>query len=151
MEWIDRLQGEVIGLDTAQIIYLIEEYPIYLEPMRYFFEAMERGIFKAITSTVTLLEVLVQPLRENNVPLAEEYRDILLNASNLRTISMSEAVAEQAAKLRAQYDIPTPDAIQLGTAVHEGALFFLTNDTRLPSISNLNLLVLDNLTNTREG
>ena len=82
MEWVDRLQGEVIGLDTAPIIYLIEEHPIYLEPMRYFFEALERGSFRAITSTVTLLEVLVQPLRENNVSLAEEYRDILLNASN---------------------------------------------------------------------
>jgi len=151
VEWVDRLQGEVIGLDTAPIIYMIEEHPIYLEPMRYFFEAMGRGIFRAITSTVTLLEVLVQPLRENNVSLAEEYRDILLNASNLRTIGMSEAVAEQAARLRAQYDIRTPDAIQLGTAIHEGASFFLTNDTRLPSISNLNLLVLDNLLNTREG
>lgn len=43
MEWVDGLQGEVIGLDTAPIIYLIEEHPIYLEPMRYFFKAMERG------------------------------------------------------------------------------------------------------------
>jgi predicted nucleic acid-binding protein len=151
VEWVDRLQGEIIGLDTAPIIYLIEEHPVYLAPMRYFFQAMERGRFRAITSTVTLIEVLVQPLRENNISLAEEYRDILLNASNLRTISMSEAVAEQAARLRAQYDIRTPDAIQLGTAVHEGASFFLTNDTRLPSVSNLNLLALDSLLKTGEG
>ena len=92
MEWVDRLQGEVIGLDTAPIIYLIEEHPIYLEPMRYFFEALERGSFRAITSTVTLLEVLVQPLRENNVSLAEEYRDILLNASNISKYSPDKAI-----------------------------------------------------------
>ena len=151
MEWVDRLGGEIIGLDTAPIIYLIEEHPIYLEPMRYFFEAMERGSFQAITSTVTLLEVLVRPLREKNVSLAEEYRDILLNASNLRTMDVSEAVAEQAARIRAQYDLRTPDAIQLGTAVHGGASFFLTNDTRLPPVSNLNLLVLENLLKTRGG
>lgn len=151
MEWVDRLQGEVIGLDTAPIIYFIEEHPIYLAPMRYFFQALERGSFRAITSTVTLLEVLVQPLRENNVSLADEYRDILLNASNLQTMGVSDAVAEQAARLRAQYDLRTPDAIQMGTAVHEGASFFLTNDTRLPSVSNLNLLVLDNLLKTGEG
>jgi len=149
VEWVDRLRGEVIAVDTAPIIYMIEEHPIYLEPMRYFFGAMEKGTFRAITSTVTLLEVLVQPLRENNIALAEEYRDILLNAPNLGTIGMSEAVAEKAAKLRAQYNIRTPDAIQLGTAMHEGASFFLTNDTRLPLISNLNLLVLDNLLSTR--
>ena len=102
MEWVDELQGEVVGLDTAPIIYLIEEHPVYLEPMRYFFEAMERGSFRALTSTITLLEVLVRPLRENNVSLAEEYRDILLNAFNLKTMAVSEAVAEQAARLRAQ-------------------------------------------------
>ena len=145
MEWVDELQGEVVGLDTAPIIYLIEEHPVYLEPMRYFFEAMERGSFRALTSTITLLEVLVRPLRENKVSLAEEYRDILLNAFNLKTMAVSEAVAEQAARLRAQYNIRTPDAIQLGTAIHEGASFFLTNDTRLPVVSNLNLLILDNL------
>ena len=36
MEWIDGLQGELVGLDTAPLIYFIEEHPTYLESMRYF-------------------------------------------------------------------------------------------------------------------
>jgi len=37
------------------------------------------------------------------------------------------------------------DAIQMATAIHEGASFFLTNDARLPSLPKLKVLVLDEL------
>ena len=80
MEWINGLQGKTVGLDTAPLIYFIEENPTYLEATTLFFEAMDRGDFTVVTSTVTLLEVLVQPLRSNNTALASEYRDILLNS-----------------------------------------------------------------------
>ncbi len=145
MEWVDSLQGELVGLDTAPLIYFIEEHPTYLESVRYFFQAVDRGDFKVITSTVTLLEVLVQPLRQNNTDLANEYRDILLNSVNLRTVGISESVAEQAARLRAEHNIRTPDAIQLASAIEEGASFFVTNDSRLPELPSLNLLILDDL------
>ena len=73
MEWIDDLKGKTVGLDTAPLIYFIEENPAYIETVRFFFEAMERGDFLVVTSTVTLLEVLVHPLRSNNRELATEY------------------------------------------------------------------------------
>lgn len=109
MEWINDLQGKTVGLDTAPLIYFIEENPAYIEMVRLFFEAMDKGDFLVITSTVTLLEVLVHPLRYNNRELATEYRDILLN-SRLMTLEVSNAIAEQATGLRAVYNIRTPDA-----------------------------------------
>ena len=104
MEWITDLYGKTIGLDTAPLIYFIEENPAYIETVRLFFEAMDRGDFLVVTSTVTLLEVLVHPLRSNNRELATEYRDILLN-SKLTTLEVSSAIAEQAAHLRATHNI----------------------------------------------
>ncbi|MCD6298045.1 MAG: PIN domain-containing protein [Deltaproteobacteria bacterium] len=148
MEWIDSLKGEIVGLDTAPLIYYIEEHPVYLESVRYFFEAVDRGNFKVVTSTITLLEVLVQPFRYNNITLAEDYRSILLNSANVTTVGISESVAEQAASLRAQHNIRTPDAIQLAAAIQEDATFFLTNDSGLPKLSSLSLLVLDDLIRT---
>ena len=100
MEWINDLRGKTVGLDTAPLIYFIEENPAYIEIVRFFFEAMDRGDFMVVTSTVTLLEVLVHPLRSNNRELATEYRDILLN-SRLITLEVSNVIAEQAAQLRA--------------------------------------------------
>jgi hypothetical protein len=92
VEWINELQEKTVGLDTAPLIYFIEENPAYIEAVRFFFEAMDLGDFLVVTSTVTLLEVLVHPLRSNNRELAAEYRDILLN-SKLTTIEVSSSIA----------------------------------------------------------
>jgi predicted nucleic acid-binding protein len=148
VEWIDDLRGKTIGLDTAPLIYFIEENPPYIETVRLFFEAMDRGDFLVVTSTVTLLEVLVHPLRSNNRELATEYRDILLN-SRLMTLEVSSAIAEQAAQLRAAYDIRTPDAIQLSAALNAGATQFFTNDVRLPNIPSIQILSIDALLKTK--
>ena len=99
MEWINNLHGKTIGLDTAPLIYFIEENPAYIEIVQFFFKAMDRGDFLVVTSTVTLLEVLVHPLRSNNKELAIEYRDILLN-SKLMTVDVSSTIAEQDAKMQ---------------------------------------------------
>ncbi|MEA2084605.1 MAG: PIN domain-containing protein [Thermodesulfobacteriota bacterium] len=144
MEWINVLREKTVGLDTAPLIYFIEENPAYIEIVRFFFEAMDRGDFIVVTSTVTLLEVLVHPLRSNNRELATEYRDILLN-SRLMTLEVSNAIAEQAAQLRATHNIRTPDAIQISAALNAGATHFFTNDIRLPEIPSLQILSIDAL------
>jgi predicted nucleic acid-binding protein len=145
MEWIDALGGSVVGLDTTPLIYFIEENTRYLDLVRPFFEALDRGEFTAVTSVVTLLEVLVHPLRHGDDKLAEQYRGILLGAEGLRTVTLSAELAEEASRMRADHNLRTPDAIQLATVCHEGAAFFLTNDARLPSIPGLTTLVLDEL------
>ncbi|MGV8074945.1 MAG: type II toxin-antitoxin system VapC family toxin [Syntrophobacteraceae bacterium] len=144
MEWINALKGKTVGLDTAPLIYFIEEHPAYIETVRLFFEAMDSGSFLVVTSTVTLLEVLVHPLRSNNIKLAEEYRDILLN-SRLMTLEVSNAIAEKAAQLRAAHNIRTPDAIQISAALDAGATHFFTNDIRLPDIPTIRIFSLDSL------
>jgi hypothetical protein len=37
MEWVGQLQGQIVGLDTAPLIYLIEQNVKYLEGVRRFF------------------------------------------------------------------------------------------------------------------
>lgn len=145
MEWIAQLQGQVVGLDTAPLIYFIEQNPTYLERMRLFFRALNRGEFRVVSSVVTLLEVLVYPLREGDAALAQEYRDILFDEEGLTTIEVSPAIAQEAARLRAVHNLHSLDAIQMATAIVEGASFFLTNDARLPSLAGLEVLVLDEL------
>ncbi len=145
MEWITQLQGRLVGLDTAPLIYFIEENPTYINMMGAFFEAMERGKFRAVTSVITLLEVLVYPLRQLDTTLADRYRNILSFSPSLRTVEVSREIAEKAAELRAIYNLQTPDSIQMATAIVNRASFFLTNDVRLPSISGLQVLVLEDL------
>ncbi|MEH2030360.1 MAG: PIN domain-containing protein [Nostoc sp.] len=145
MEWLVQLQGQIVGLDTAPLIYFIEENPNYLDVTDAFFEAMFRGDFSVVTSVLTITEVLVYPLRQGNTAFAQQYRKILFNSQGLTTIEVLPDIAENAAQLRANYNLRTPDAIQMATAIRGGASFFLTNDARLPSLPALSVLVLDTL------
>lgn len=143
MGWIASLRGKVVGLDTTPLIYFIEENPTYLELVSPFFEAIDQGQVSAVTSIVTLLEVLVHPFQHGDAALVQQYRDILLNSQGLTTIPLSQDIAEEAARIRAAHNIRTPDAIQMATAIYVGASYFLTNDARLPSLPELKVLVLD--------
>ena len=70
MEWVDALRGTVVAVDTAPLIYFIEEHPRYLPHLRAFFGAVDKGDFRIVTSILTLTEVLIHPLRQGNSQLA---------------------------------------------------------------------------------
>jgi predicted nucleic acid-binding protein len=107
-----------------------------------FVEIASRNI-EAITSTITLLEVLVHPLRTGDGALAEKYREILLSSEGLTTFEISHEVSEMASRLRAKYSMRTPDALQIAVGVLYGATKFLTNDPDLKRVSEIKILVLD--------
>jgi predicted nucleic acid-binding protein len=151
MGWLDSLHGNLVGFDTMPLIYYIEEHPNYSNVVDPFFEAIERSEFKVVTSIVTLLEVLVHPMRNGDTILAQKYRDLLFDTEGLSTIELDQEIAEEAARLRAFHNIRTPDSIQMATAISVGASFFLTNDTHLPSLPNLKTLVLEDLKKGPEG
>jgi len=101
------------------------------------------GGIEAITSTITLLEVLVHPFRTKNDILAERYRDILLCSEGLTTFEILHEVSEMSSKLRAKHSIRTPDAIQIAVGLIYRASKFLTNDSALKKVSDIDVLVLD--------
>ena len=107
--------------------------------------SLAAGDFQAITSVITLLEVLVHPLRNNNPTLAAQYREILLHSEGLSIVPLNQDIAEEAAQLRAIHGIRTPDAVQLATAAKGSASFILTNDSTFPAVSGMQVLVLDQL------
>lgn len=145
MGWVDDLAGTVVALDTAPLVYYVEEHPQYLPIVEPLFNALDDGMLRAVASTIALLEVLVVPLRNGDAETAQAYRDILLNSDAMTLMPVSPEVAERAAQLRARYTVRTPDALHLATALHAGATHFITNDTRLPALTNLQVITLDSL------
>ena len=145
MGWVDSLSGKVVGLDTAPVIYYIERNPRYIEMLRLFFQAVDRGDCSVVSSIVTFLEGLVIPIRQGNTDLVRQYRNLLFKTKGLKTIYLDQKIAEEAARLRAFHNVRTPDSIQVATAITMEATFFLTNDKRLPSLPNLKILMLDDL------
>lgn len=54
-------------------------------------------------------------------------------------------VAETAARLRTSYGLRTPDALQISAALTTGCQAFLTNDKKLRRVTELRILVVDEL------
>ena len=143
MGLVDELRGSRICIDTAPFIYFIEKDPKYLGILRPIFAEIDVGKIDAITSTITLLEVLVLPFKTKNESLAEKYRDILLYAEGLTTFEIFHEVSELSSKLRAKYSIRTPDAIQIAVGIIYGADAFLTNDFGLKKVKDIKIVILE--------
>lgn len=137
MEWVASLRGKTVALDTAPLIYFIERNRQYRNILRPFFAAVAKGDTRIVTSTLTLMEVLVHPLRHGNELLAHRYSDILLSSPNVTTVPITSAIAKTAAQLRATTSLKTPDAIQLATAITEKVDVLLTGDRDFRSSSTL--------------
>ena len=143
MGLVDELRGSRICIDTAPFIYFIEKDPKYLSILRPIFAEIDAGKIDALTSTITLLEVLVLPFKTKNESLAEKYREILLYAEGLTTFEIFHEVSELSAKLRAKYSIRTPDAIQIAVGIIYGADTFLTNDSDLKKVHDIRVVMLE--------
>lgn len=143
MGLIEDIKGNRICIDTAPFIYFIEKNSKYFRLIKSIFSEIENEKIDAVTSTITLLEVLVLPLKLGKIELSEQYRDILLYTDGLSTCEVSHDISELGAKLRAKYLIRTPDSIQLATGIIHGAKYFITNDIALKKVKEIGITVLD--------
>jgi predicted nucleic acid-binding protein len=101
--------------------------------------------YDIVTSELTLLEVLIGPIKRGNVSLQRGFKQLLLGSSQVRTVPISRSVLEHAAALRAASGLKTPDARHVATAPSEGCVRFVTNDAGLRGAPNLHVTVLHDL------
>ena len=140
-----NLKGKIIGLDTMIFIYHFEENQIYSPLTFSIFESLEKGNFNALTSILTLLEILVKPKREGNLILSERYKILFETFPNLQVKTIDKNIADVASGLRANYNINTPEAIQVATSLEAQADIFITNDASLKKITEIKVLLLSEM------
>jgi predicted nucleic acid-binding protein len=132
-----------VAVDTALFIYLIEEHPHFLAPVRALFARADAGELEIVTSALTLLEVLVVPLRAGDHALAARYEALLTRSRGVRVVDLTRDQLRTAARLRAQHStLRAPDALQLAAAVGTGCASFITNDRRMPTPHGLRIMQL---------
>ncbi|MDI6751720.1 MAG: PIN domain-containing protein [bacterium] len=143
------IEGAISGhrrimFDTASIIYFIEEHKDFGGITEKIFRVIrDNSDYNAFSSVITLIEVLAQPLRRGRKDIVEKYRQFLLGSNNFIAYSIDPIIAEKAAELRAQYEIKTPDAIQLAVGIENNGTLFVTNDKNLKRIDEIEVLVLE--------
>lgn len=75
---ISKLIDQVVFLDTAPLIYFIEGHSEYQQKLKELFQLNDEEKIKFFTSNITLLEVLVKPLRMKENKIADKYKSILI-------------------------------------------------------------------------
>lgn len=133
---------KLIGLDSNILIYVIEAHPQYHAAAQMIFKSIEEDRNREICSTLSLLEVLVQPYRNNDEDLTNQFYGLLISYPHLSWVAVSVEIADLTARLRAQYQLKTPDAILMATAMHSGASGFIGNDALLNRVTELDVLLL---------
>lgn len=142
------IQAELIGVqrlyvDSAPLIYYVEENPAYLARMRTIVSIIEITDLVAYSSVLTLAEVLVLPLRKGDLGLVQAYKEILLAGDDYELIAVTPEIAVTAAEIRARYGLGTPDALHVASAVATHCDALLTNDSDMKRIQELSILLLD--------
>jgi predicted nucleic acid-binding protein len=141
VELIREIGEGPVALDTVIFIYFIEEHQRYLPVLDPVFAAIDKGRLPAVSSSLTLLEVLVVPYRAGNTPLAEQYEKVLTRSRGLRLVDIDGTQLRAAAQLRALHpSLRTPDAIQISAALSGGCSVLLTNDRDMPAVPGLRIL-----------
>ena len=132
-----------VALDSSVFIYFIEGHPRFAPLLRPLFATVHAGRVEAVTSAITLLEVLVVPLRSGQSRLAARYEAFLTWSRGLTLHAIEPPSLKVAAWLRATTGASTPDALQLATALAEGCTAFVTNDRRIPEVPGLRVIQLE--------
>lgn len=145
---VERLQSSLgrhrrIALDTSIFVYHLEANPKYIALTDCVFSWLDSNHSTAVTSVITMSELLVKPYRESDLQSAEKCYTLLSTYPNLEWISPSLEVATLAAEMRALHRLRTPDALQAATAAHAHATAMLTNDPIFRRVADFDVLVCD--------
>ena len=134
-----------IALDTSIFIYQLEASPRYLALTDHIFSWLERPRSTAVTSTITMTELLVQPYRDSDEQRVDEFYGLLSTYPNLDWLAPNLEIADLAALIRAIHRLRTPDALQAATAVQAEATGLITNDPVFERVKDFETLILDRL------
>jgi predicted nucleic acid-binding protein len=126
----DILAANRILLDSSALIaYLNGGEPTSPVITHIIDDFLRRGRNTAIVSMVTVMEVIVQPLRVS-APTGRHALNFLTRTPNMSPQPIDLHVAHRAARLRASYNFKTPDALVIATGLVHQVGVLVTNDRR---------------------
>jgi predicted nucleic acid-binding protein len=127
-------------LDTNVVIAIVEAPRPLSSAQLELVQKLDSGRLSAVTSELTLAEVLVKPMAIQNAIVVANYLRFLDGRRNLRVVPVSRNIIIEAARLRAASGIKLADALHLATATLTRCVGFITNDRRIRQTGGLAVL-----------
>ena len=134
-------KGSKVYLDTAPIIYSVEKNPAYIDLTLQIWTLLDAGDIEVVTSELTLLETLVQPLRNSDDDLVKAYEELLTD-SLVKSLPITIDIIRSSASLRANLNFKTPDALHAASALASGCDILIANDDIFRRTPGIQILIL---------
>lgn len=90
-----------------------------------------------------MTELLVHPYRKGDEDQVDELMELFSTFPNLDWIVPDLEIARDAARIRGDHGLKTPDALQAATAIYANATALITNDSIFRRIKSFDSLLLD--------
>ncbi len=126
-----KLEGKKVFLDATPLIYFIKGNSKFQTFLDELFRLNGSGKIEFVTSSLTVLQLLVAPLKNNRPDLVKEYERILYGSATLKITAVDTDIAKLAAAIQAKFNFETIDSIQLAAAIGSKCNVFLTNNAHL--------------------
>jgi|SRR5690242_6799509 predicted nucleic acid-binding protein len=137
LDFSDLPQDALVLVDSAPIIYVLEDHPRFAPRFTPLFEAHAAERLRFAVTTITIAEVLTGPMKAGDEALARRYRAIL---ESWRVVAFDVDIAESAARLRASLRLRLPDAVQAASALAINAAALVTHDRDFSRVRSLRVL-----------
>ena len=141
-------KGSRVLLDSVALIYFLETNERYSKKAEEIFAHIESGDLQGVMANLVFAELLVPLYRSGNSQAATGLANRLINFRNLEVVTLTTEISMEAARLRAEYGLRTPDAIHGATAIISRTTGILTNDKQMKILDRegLSIWLIDTLT-----
>ena len=141
-------KGSRVLLDSVALIYFLETNERYSKKAEEIFGHIESGDLQGVMANLVFAELLVPLYRSGNSQAATGLANRLINFRNLEVVTLTTEISMEAARLRAEYGLRTPDAIHGATAIISRTTGILTNDKQMKILDRegLSIWLFDTLT-----
>lgn len=142
MGFLEAIKAGRIYLDTNIWLYTLENYAQYAEAVRALWQALDEGTRMAVTSELTLAEVLVKPMQRDDTEQQTICEQFIKSTDHLLVVPISRSILMEAAQVRADTQLKLPDAIHAATALRTNCTTFLTNDRQFQRVTDIPVVLL---------
>ena len=134
-----------VFVDTAPIIYFLENSSLYMKAMGNFFVKCKKEHIQIVTSTLTIEEYLVSPYSNGKMEYVDNFKKFI-EYMNIEVVDIDSVIAEKKTKIRGKYkSFKAMDALQIATAIIKKCDMFFTNDKQLRQEKELPCMTMEDI------
>jgi len=132
----------IIGIDSSVFIYKFEQNKQFESLCSVIFDKLSENKITLIASVISVAKILARPFELADQPVIHLYETVFSQLPNFKLVSLDYDLTREAAKLRADYNILLPDALQIAACLKYKAEIFVTNNKKLKKVKDIKIVCL---------